>query len=54
MAKYRFYFERNIRGHIEVDADNIDDAYEKAYLMDGDIDESKDQWDYEFIGELKQ
>jgi len=53
MAKYRFYFEREMRGHIDVEADSLDEAYDKAYEEDGEIEVYKEGTDYEFVGELK-
>lgn len=54
MKKYRFYFEREMRGHIDVEADSLDEAYDKAYEEDGEIEVYKEGTDYEFVGELKQ
>lgn len=49
MAKYRFaYFETNV-GYIEVDADNSEEALEKANNLDGSIYINKSE---ESVGEL--
>ena len=49
MGTYRFaYFETNV-GYIEVEADNAEEALEKANNLDGSVDINKSETS---IGEL--
>jgi len=50
MKSYRFKYKEVNYGFIEVEAENKEEAYKKAQILEGDISINKSDWEIENYG----